>query len=139
MKATLILADSAQVVAGKLYILGGGWTVTSPRVTMSAIAGKVEVPWSETSKKHRLKLELMDVEDGPVMVPTPKGNEPVIIGGEFEVGKAKDLPQGIPSDVPFAFAIPPLSLNPGKSYAWRLSIDDKTKADWQVNFVVRAK
>lgn len=27
MKVTIMLADSAQVAEGKLYVLGGGWTV----------------------------------------------------------------------------------------------------------------
>ena len=30
MKATLLLADAAQAAEGKLYVLGGGWSVTGP-------------------------------------------------------------------------------------------------------------
>ena len=29
-KVTMMLADAAQAVEGKLYILGGGWSVTGP-------------------------------------------------------------------------------------------------------------
>ena len=42
---TLMLADSAQEVGGKLYILGGGWSVTGPVVPPSAVAIKIDVPW----------------------------------------------------------------------------------------------
>ena len=41
----MMLADSAQAVAGKLYILGGGWSMTGPAATPSALAIKFEVPW----------------------------------------------------------------------------------------------
>ena len=30
MKVTMLLADSAQAIEGKLYILGGGWSITGP-------------------------------------------------------------------------------------------------------------
>lgn len=138
MKATLILADSAQVAAGKLYIMGGGWSVTEHKLAMSAIAGKIEVPWAETNKKHALKIELLDATSQPVLVPTAKGDSPLVIGGEFSVGKSPDLPEGTPSDVPFAFTIRPLSLEPGKRYIWKLSIDTNSKEDWQVDFFTRS-
>ena len=37
----MILADSAQVADGKLYILGGGWSITGPDPTPSAVAIKM--------------------------------------------------------------------------------------------------
>ena len=30
MKVTILLADAAQAVEGKLFVLGGGWSVTGP-------------------------------------------------------------------------------------------------------------
>ena len=45
-KATLLLADSAQVAEGKLYIIGGGWTVIGLG-TPSAVAVYVSVPWDQ--------------------------------------------------------------------------------------------
>lgn len=137
MKATIILADFAQVVAGKLYIMGGGWSVTEPKLAQSAIAGKIEVPYAETNKKHALKIELLDSDQKPVLVPTAKESSPLVIGGEFTVGNSPDLPAGTPSDVPFAFSIRPLSLEPGKKYIWKLSIDANTKEDWQMDFFTR--
>lgn len=137
MKVTIILADSAQVAEGKIYLMGGGWSVTDPKLVQSAIAGKIEVPWDETEKKHSLKLELRKADSTPHMVNTPKGDLPLIIGGEFSVGKSHSLPKGTPSDVPFAFAVRPLKLDPGTKYCWKLSIDNQTREDWQVEFYTR--
>ena len=33
----MLLADAAQQLGGKLYILGGGWSVTGPQPAPSAI------------------------------------------------------------------------------------------------------
>ena len=52
MRVTLMLADSAQAVEGKLYILGGGWSLVGPEPTPMAIALKIEVPWDETNRRH---------------------------------------------------------------------------------------
>jgi hypothetical protein len=41
----MLLADAAQEAAGKLYILGGGWSVTGPQMPPMAIALKIDVPW----------------------------------------------------------------------------------------------
>ena len=42
MNVTMLLADSAQVADGKLYVLGGGWSLTGPDPTPSAVAIKLE-------------------------------------------------------------------------------------------------
>ena len=44
-----MLADAAQAVEGKLYILGGGWSVTGPEPSASAIAAYIQVPWDRTN------------------------------------------------------------------------------------------
>src|SRR5712692_6126152 len=59
MKVTMLLADAAQAVNGKLYILGGGWSVTGPAPSPSAIALKIEVPWDEANTRHKLTLDLV--------------------------------------------------------------------------------
>src|SRR5438093_11045357 len=101
MKVTMMLADYAQAVNGKLYIMGGGWSITGPMPSPSAIAIKIEVPWNETNRKHNLKVELLDTEYHPVSVPTPAGNAPLIIRGEFEVGRPPGLIPGSALDAPF--------------------------------------
>lgn len=137
MKVTMLLADSAQAVNGKLYILGGGWSLTGPLPCPSAIAALVSVPWNETNRKHSVKVELVDEDYHAVMVPTPAGNSPLVIRGDFEVGRPAGAAQGASIDIPFAFNIGPIPLQPGRRYVWRLSIDDKSDENWQVGFATR--
>lgn len=133
----MLLADAAQSVNGKLYILGGGWSITGPDPTVSALAIKMDVPWDEANRPHQLKLELMDSDGRPFLVPTPMGEQPLTIGGSFEVGRPAGLKPGTPLDVSAAFNFPPLPLKPGSRYVWRLSIDGHSDDDWQVAFTTR--
>ncbi len=137
MKVTLMLADFAEAVNGKLYIMGGGWSLTGPLPSPSAIAIKIEVPWNETNQRHNLKLELMDSDYHPILVPTPAGNAPLVISGDFEVGRPAGIPQGTPIDVPMAFNIGPIPLEPDKRYVWKFMIDGNSKDEWQLTFSTR--
>lgn len=137
MKVTMLLADSAQAVNGKLYILGGGWSITGPDPAPMAIAIKIEVPWDQANKRHALKLALVNEDGQPVLVPTPTGDRPVELNGEFEVGRPAGLKEGTPLDVALAINIGPLPLQSGGRYVWRCSIDDKSSEDWQVAFTTR--
>ena len=38
----MLLCDAAQVADGKLYILGGGWSMTGPDPVPSAVALKID-------------------------------------------------------------------------------------------------
>src|SRR4051794_8751417 len=103
VRATLLLADSAQVADGKLYILGGGWNITGPTPVPLALAILVEIPWDRTNERHRLRLELLDADGQPVTVPQPDGTEvPLVVEGEFEVGRPTGLRPGAPINFPFA-------------------------------------
>jgi len=137
MRATMLLADSAQAVEGKLYILGGGWSITGPAPTASAIAIKIEVPWGEANKKHHLKLELLDADNRPFQVPTPTGVLPLKIEFDFEVGRPVGLKQGTPLDFASAINLGPLPLQPDRRYVWKLTIDDKHNEDWELAFTTR--
>lgn len=138
MKATFMLADFAQVLEGKLYIMGGGWSLTGPHPVPSAIALKIEVPWNETNQKHTFQFELFDGDGKPVTLPTSTGEQvPVIVGSDFEVGRPAGLPQGVPVDLPFAVNLGPLPLPPGQRYVWKFSIDGQHKEGWQVAFSTR--
>src|SRR5213592_1828364 len=99
MRVTMLLADAAQAINGKLYILGGGWSIIGPDPVPSAIAIKIEVPWDEANKRHKLKLELVDADGRPVTVPTPTGEKPVQLEGDFEVGRPPGLKPGTPLDM----------------------------------------
>ena len=136
MKVTLLLADAAQAVGGKLYVLGGGWSVTGPGPVPMALALKIEVPWTEANRTHSITLELLDEDGAPVQ---PEGQpQPVRIEGQFEVGRPPGLPEGTPIDASLALNIPPIQLTPGRRYSWRLQIDGESQADWHTAFLVRA-
>src|SRR5213078_2286630 len=62
LRATLLLADAAQAVEGKLYVLGGGWSVTGPQPVPMAIALKIDVPWDQANTRHSWRLELLDAD-----------------------------------------------------------------------------
>jgi hypothetical protein len=85
----LILADAAQVVGNKLYLLGGGWdvlTVSRPLPIQHplAIAISVRVPWNETNQKHKFEVELVH-EDGQSLLKS---------SGQFEVGRPPGIRPG---------------------------------------------
>lgn len=137
MKVTMLLCDSAEAVNGKLYILGGGWSITGPNPAPMAIAIKIEVPWDEANKRHRFQLALLDSDGKPVMVPTPTGDRPIEIGADFEVGRPAGLKPGTPLDVAMAFNIGPLPLRPDSRFVWGFSIDGHSDEDWQLAFTTR--
>jgi hypothetical protein len=126
VKLTLLLADWAEVLNGKLYVMGGGWTETGPAPAPSALATIIEVPWDETNRKHNLKFQLLDGDDQPVTIPSPDGAQrPIEVTAQFEVGRPPGSTPGASLNVPLAVNISPLPLTPGKVYVWRCSIDDK--------------
>ena len=117
IEATMLLCDSAQSIAGKLFILGGGWSVlkkTEQPMAM-ALAVKLAIPWSQANEKHVIAAELV-TSDGETVV--PEGND-VRTSGEIEVGRPPGVKQGTPLDAAFVLTLQGLSLEPG-SYVWVL-------------------
>ena len=90
----LILADAAQAIGGKLYMLGGGWDVLTintafPAQHPFAMGLGLSVPWNETNQRHNLTVEILD-EDG---------QEAAKVTGQLEVGRPPGLPMGQPQRV----------------------------------------
>jgi hypothetical protein len=138
MMATMILADAAQAIENKLYVLGGGWSVTGPDPTPSAIAIALKVPWDEANARHGLRLELLDADGRPIVAgQASEGAKPVVIESHFEVGRPAGLRPGTPIDLAFAINIGPLPLPPGGRYEWRLTIDGQSEAHWHAAFSTR--
>lgn len=135
MRATMLLADYAQAVEGKLYIVGGGWNIMGPGST-SAVAIHVHVPWDQTNMQHRWRLELIDSDDQPVLVAGPVGEQPIVIEGAFEVGRPPGVPLGTEQGVSLAINVGPLTLVPGGRYVWRLSVNENTDENWRLPFSV---
>ena len=86
----LILADEAEVVNGKLYMMGGGWD----RITASelpwrqhmAIAVAIRVPWMDTNRQTPIEIELTDGD----------GVSLANVQGEFVVGRPAQAVPGQP-------------------------------------------
>lgn len=131
MKVTMMLADSAEAVGGKLYILGGGWTVIGPEIGPTAIAILFSVPWDQTSVKHRFAMELLDADGDAVTGPD---ENPLMIEGEFETGRPPGIKPGTSLDVGIAIPVPPLPLELGVGYVWRLTVDQELRDEWRLPF-----
>jgi len=134
LRATLLLADAAQAVDGKLYVLGGGWSVTGPDPTPQAIALKIDVPWDQANRPHVWRLELVDADGEPVEFEEAGA---VRLEQEFELGRPPGVKPGTSLDFVLAINVPPLPLEPGKQYAWTLTIDGEAEDDWRLPFTVR--
>lgn len=133
-----MLCDAAEAVNGKLFILGGGWSVTGPEPTPSALAVKIDVPWTDANRQIPVEVSLLTADGEPVRVPDKIGNpQPVAVRLNIEVGRPPGLPHGTPLDATVAFGVPALPLDRGQRYAWRLAIDGESKPHWQVGFWVR--
>src|SRR5262249_35142692 len=134
LKATLLLADAAQAVDGKLFVLGGGWSVTGPQPTPMAIALKIDVPWDQANTRHGWRIELMDAAGQPV-----GGGGAGAVRGEQELerGRPRGVKPGPSLDFVLAINIPPLPLEPGNQYAWTLTIDGESAENWRLPFSVR--
>lgn len=85
----IILADAAEVINNKLYLIGGGWdslTMNSPQAMVypCAIAASFTVPWNETNQRHNIEIVIAD-EDG---------NQLANVEGQIEVGRPPGIPLG---------------------------------------------
>ena len=85
----LVLADHAEVVGGKLYMMGGGWDVRriedfSKPFNMNIAVG-VLTPWALANKENKFQLIIED-EDGKKLGPT--------VDGSFTVGRPSNAIEG---------------------------------------------
>jgi hypothetical protein len=133
----MMLCDAAQVADGKLYILGGGWSLSGPDPMPSAVALKIDVDWTEARAPHHWELFLVDEDGQPVFVETPEGPKPMEVRGDFNVERPDTVPEGSPIDVALAVNFGPLPLQPGSRFTWRLMIDGDSENDWVLAFSTR--
>lgn len=135
----MLLADAAQVVDNKLYILGGGWSITGPDPTPSAIAIKIDVPWDAAGRPHRWDLALLDEDGVPVFLGSGEQAQSLVISNEFQVERPEGLPPGTPLELSMAINLAPLPLPEGRRYVWQLTIDGQSHEDWQAAFLTRSR
>ena len=133
----MLLADAAQVADGKLYILGGGWSITGPEAVPSAVAIKVGVDWHEFDAQHHLELFLEDADGNLVTFDTPEGAQSIEVRGDFSASEPSGVPVGTPVDVPIAVNFGPIPLAAGSRYTWRLVIDGESLVGADVSFTTR--
>ena len=85
----LILADASEAINGKVYALGAGWNElrlpSLPQEYGFGISLAVDVPWSETNRRHSLALHIQG-PDGEIV-----GDE---FSMEFEAGRPPGSAEG---------------------------------------------
>ena len=119
----LMLANSAELREGLLYVLGGGWTRCWPepgqgfpydRVIVAAFA--IRVDYAETNEEHKFRLEIRDSDEAVL--------GPGQVEGGFTVGRDAHLTAGMSQVVqmagPLAIKLPSAGV-----YSVVLSIDDR--------------
>jgi hypothetical protein len=134
---TMLLADSAQAVGGKLYILGAGWSMRSPTPTPCAIALHIRITPDLAGTKHRVLIELLDAAGNPVVIDTDEGRQAICASGTILMERPEDVSADAPIDANLALNFMPIPLSPGASYVWRLSINGETHDEWTSSFLVR--
>jgi hypothetical protein len=129
----LMLADSAQAVDGKLYILGGAWNLLRfpefPAQLMVGIAVAIDVDWNETNRRHHLEVHFEDA-DGKAMAPN--------IGADFEAGRPPGVVPG--ADLRIVFAVNgPLAIPGAGTYSAVASVAGTELARARFQAVLAAK
>jgi hypothetical protein len=85
----LILADFAEVIGGKLYLMGGAWdriTVQDPSAPMRfSVSLGILIPWTATNQNHTLRVTIEDADGA---------QQGVLLESTFVTGRPPDLPPG---------------------------------------------
>lgn len=122
----MMLADGAQAIGGKLYVLGGAWNrLHLPRLPSRPgkpfdLAVGIRVPWHLTNRQFVFGLGLVDADNNPV------GDEdPITI--QMEAGRPPGLRQGTEQRLVFSLSASPEFPREGM-YAFQATIDDEPKA-----------
>jgi len=133
MRVDAFLADSAEVVQGKIYALGAGWNTIFVRSFPAVhrrlcVAATVHVPYTATNEPHRLELKLI-TEDGvahPIGYRAgPEGAPQAVqaMAGEFTLGRPPLLVDGDEQVACFAFGIDAMRFDTAGMFSWVVSID----------------
>lgn len=137
MRATMLLAEAAQVAEGKLNVLGAGWTEISVGPGPMAVAILLEFSAAEANGQHHFELFLTDGEHQPVFTDSPSGRVPIEVRGDASVALPEGYDTRIPVPWPIAVNVPGLPLEPNTAYQWNLVVDGQTEAWWVLPFRTR--
>ena len=100
----LLVADRAEVVNGKLYIMGGSWDRIQPpkfpHRMMLGIAIGVRIPFAHTDDQHEVSVELHHDETRLVgfKAKLTTGRPPGMAGMDMLVPMAFNIPIAIPDE-----------------------------------------
>ncbi len=113
----LILADRAESINGKLYLMGGVWdqigVIDFSKPVVFSIALGILIPWNATNLDHKLRVQLLD-EDG---------NQLFSVDGGFKVGRPPQLPQGASQHNVLAITVSAVLPKPG-TYSVEAAINE---------------
>jgi hypothetical protein len=135
LAVTMLLADHAQVAAGKLFINGGGWSVVDASPPPYSIVLLLLVPWDRAGLPMDLRLTLVD-EDGGTVRQGADGAE-ARINARIEVQRPPAHRAGVPLDVPLVIGVPAMRLERSSRYTWLLDVDGVARDDWRLSFSTR--
>jgi len=129
----LMIADGAEVVGNKLYLLGGGWdrlTVRSgfPLHRQVGIALAFKVPWTETNERHEFEIEVA-TEDAETMHKA---------SGNIEVGRPPGIPPGTDQRVQIAATVQ-INFKGAGQYVVIIRIDGEERKRVALNVVDAAQ
>jgi hypothetical protein len=115
-----LLADSAQVTAGKLFLIGGAFdtltTRTLPAVHRSiAVVLVAEIGPADRNRDLSVTIRMVD-EDG--------GETGLQATGKFRVGTPSSLPAGATSSVPLVTMFTNVRFEKGGGYVFVVEHDD---------------
>jgi hypothetical protein len=100
----LLVADRAEVVNGKLYLMGGSWDriqpAKFPHRMMLGIAIGVRIPFSHTDDQHKVSVEIQHDETRLVgfEAKLTTGRPPGMAGMDMLVPMAFNIPLAIPEE-----------------------------------------
>ncbi len=113
----VIIADSAQVIGNKLFLLGGGWDVLLvgqqfPVEQSLGIALSFRVPWQQTNQRHTAEIRIV-----------PEHRQELLkVGAQLEVGRPIGIRPGQSQRVQMALNLL-LSVTQGGIYEIVVSIN----------------
>jgi hypothetical protein len=125
----MFLADRAEAISGKLYVMGGAWDrlqvpeLPGPLPVPISVAVVITVPWSLTNRQFTFSLELVDVDNAPVQI-SDEEEEGGLFSIPFEVGRPPGLREGRPQKNVLSVMIGPgLEFEREGTYSFRGLID----------------
>jgi hypothetical protein len=111
----LLLADAAQEVGGKLFVLGGGWNrlrvaELPARAPAMALAIRVIVPWHDTNQPIPLVVHLEDPDGQRLLAEPPRL--------DLRVGRPSGLEPGSDQVIPVAISLAGFPLKVAGTHAF---------------------